>query len=115
MKLQRYNVSKSKGTNSPTVAHQQQDAFCKAKGGRLPTREELCPNYDAGKASAPALGCDDSASWVPYAGDTDQWMYIALLADPPPPRTHAHTHTHTHTHTPRPLGSSGATGHARTT
>merc|ERR1719174_510923 len=76
MKLKRFDVGKSKGANSHTVAHRQQDAFCKGKGGRLPTRKELCPNYNARKASTPALGCEKSHSWVPYAGNTDQWMYI---------------------------------------
>ena len=76
MKLKRFDVGKSKGANSHTVAHQQQDAFCKSKGGRLPTRKELCPNYNAAKASTPALGCEKSHSWVPYAGNRDQWMYI---------------------------------------
>merc|ERR1719174_2829934 len=74
--LKRFKVGKSKGANSHTVAHQQQDSFCKAKGGRLPTRKELCPNYNAAKASTPALGCEKSHSWVPYAGNSDQWMYI---------------------------------------
>merc|ERR1712226_383442 len=75
-KLQRFKVGKSSGANSHVVAHQQQDAFCKSKGGRLPTLNELCPKYTKDKASKPALGCEKSHSWVPYAGSRDQWMYI---------------------------------------
>ena len=58
------------------TAHEQEEAFCKAKGGRLPTRLELCPSYSANAATSPALGCENSHSWMPYAGDRDQWMYV---------------------------------------
>merc|ERR1719362_652573 len=75
-KLKRFKVGKAKGAKSHTDSHNQQNAFCKSKGGRLPTRQELCPKYDKSKASLPALGCEKSHSWVPYAGGTDQWMYI---------------------------------------
>ena len=69
-------IGKSTSARSHTEAHRQQSAFCKSKGGRLPTRDELCPNYDASKASAPALGCEKSQSWVPVAGSSDNWMFI---------------------------------------
>merc|ERR1712096_423277 len=29
-----------------------------------------------GKATTPALGCEKSNSWVPYAGSANNWMYI---------------------------------------
>ena len=77
MKLKRFHFGKStKNVKNHADAHKQQDAFCKSKGGQLPQREELCPNYARNKASTPALGCENSHSWVPYAGSTDQWMYI---------------------------------------
>ena len=45
--LQRFHYGKSTSASSHAVAHQQEKAFCESKGGRLPTRLELCPSYSA--------------------------------------------------------------------
>ena len=73
---ERFHYGKSTNANSHEKAHEQEEAFCKAKGGRLPTRTELCPSYNANAATRPALGCENSHSWMPYAGNRNQWMYV---------------------------------------
>ena len=75
-RLQRFEFGKSQDVNSAALGHEQQEQFCESQGGRLPTRDELCPNYDQNVASVPALGCENDRSWVPYAGNTNNWVYI---------------------------------------
>ena len=75
-RLQRFDFGKSSGVNSAADGHTQQEEYCKAKGGRLPTWDELCPDYNKDSASDPTLGCEDDHSWVSYEGNTNNWMYI---------------------------------------
>ena len=58
-------------------AYAQATAFCKSKGGHLPTLNEICPKGE-GKGP-PALGCVSGGhhSWVPYSKNSDSWVFIA--------------------------------------
>ena len=109
MVIKRFQVGSPTDADSSTVSYQQQDAFCKSKGGRLPTLQELCPSYNKDKATTPALGCENSHSWVPYAGNEDQWMFIGcpgteIGTDP----NTAHWECKDHmTHYGRPVWSQG--------
>ena len=79
LKLKRFVIGKSTTAKTQAEAYNQQSAFCKDKGGRLPTLKELCPKYNESKGTSPALGCEKALSWVPYAGSTENWMYIGCV------------------------------------
>ena len=75
-KLVRYTAPKTT-TASHTKAWDIESDFCVAKGARLPTFKEICPN-GAGGDSAPALGCESTHSWMPYDGQhgKNSWVYV---------------------------------------
>lgn len=56
-------------------AYAQATAFCKSKGGHLPTFDDICPKGE-GKGP-PALGCVSGHSWVPYSKNSDSWVFIS--------------------------------------
>ena len=81
MKLKRFVVGKSTSAKTQAEAYNQQSAFCKNKGGRLPTKAELCPAYDESKETSTVLGCEKAHSWyrTPAARKTGCTSAVSAL------------------------------------
>ena len=96
MVMTRFPVPSSKDADSHTVAYQQQDAFCKSKGGRLPTSwNSVRATTKTRRRRRLSAARTRTAGCRTPAARTSGCTSVVLA------RTHAHTRT--------------ATGRARTT